>query len=236
MNKLMCLTLSALALGCINAAQAKPIAYARGSTAMLEYGGDSMIEAQVFYAPRFNYSFGLSALRLENASGTRDQTVARANYLLKRWNLPGAQGNLFGYAGIGTARTRINASAATGSGSAQNAEARSRSGFASSAGVQGDYETRWFYSSARVDWNRALQQSYRIDTAQIGLSPYAHDYKDWATFFLLQARHMQGDIGMDAVESGVELAALVRVFRGNFWLEGGVTDRGKPQAMLMMNF
>ena len=229
------LTLCAAWLSGSERAQAKPIAYARGTTAMFEYGGDGMLESQIFYAPRFNYSFGLSALRLENARGTRDQTVARANYLLKRWNLPSAQGNVFGYAGIGASRTRYTIDSGLAANGRQNRAANS-SGFASSAGWQADFETRWFYSSARMDWNHALSQSYRIDTTQLGLAPYAHGYKDWATFFLLQARHFQGEIAAEKIESGVELAALVRLFRGNFWLEAGVTERGKPQAMLMMNF
>ncbi len=228
------LTLCAIALSGFERVQAKPIAYARGTTAMLEYGGGGMLESQIFYAPRFNYSFGLSALQLENARGTRDQAVARANYLIKRWNLPSAQGNLFGYAGIGTARTRYPSSSGLGA-DGQNMPTNA-SGFASSAGWQADFETRWFYSSARMDWNHAHSQSFRIDTTQLGLAPYAHGYQDWATFFLLQARHYQGEIGAVKIESGVELAALVRLFRGNFWLEAGVTDRGKPQAMLMMNF
>ena len=229
------LTLCAVALSGFEGAQAKPIAYARGSTAMFEYGGGGMLESQMFYAPRFNYSFGLSALRLENTRGTRDQAVARANYLVRRWNLPSAQGNLFGYAGIGAARTHYRFGSVRGADGQQNRPANA-SGFASSAGWQADFETRWFYSSARMDWNHALSQSYRIDTTQLGLAPYAHGYQDWATFFLLQARHFQGEIGAEKIESGVELAALVRLFRGNFWLEAGVTDRGKPQAMLMMNF
>lgn len=231
MNRSIILTVPALILGMGDSLHAKPIAYAHGSTAMLEYGGGSMLEAQVFYAPKYSYSLGLSALRLENARGRRDQTVLRANYLLKRWNLPKAQGNLFVYAGIGKARTRLLAGTST-----FKPQSLNRSGFASSAGWQADYETRWFYSSARIDWNYALAQSYRIDTAQIGLAPYAHGYQDWATFFLLQARHFHGDIGAQPVETGVELAAMLRVFRGNFWLEAGITDRGKPQAMLMLNF
>lgn len=202
--------------------QAKPIAFARGTTLMTEYGGGGMLEAQAFYAPSYRYSLGVSALRLENEFGRRDQQVVRANYLLKRWNLPKAQGNTFIYGGLGAAQER--------------GFDRTTRHFASSAGWQADYETRWLYTSLRMDWNHANSKTFRIDTLQFGLAPYAHDYTDWATFFVVQARNYEGQIGARALATGVETAALIRLFRGNFWLEAGVTDQGKPQAMLMVNY
>jgi hypothetical protein len=216
----VCVSLCAQAMS--YSADAKPIAFARGATLMSEYGGGSMIEAQAFYAPSYRYSLGVSALRLENASATRDQNVVRANYLLKRWNLPKAQGNAFVYGGLGSANER--------------GLACSFVGFASSAGWQADYETRWFYSSMRMDWNHSNSKTFRVDTAQIGFAPYAHDYSDWATFFVLQARNYQGKLENRAIYSGVETAAIIRFFRGNFWLEAGITNDGKPQAMLMLNY
>jgi hypothetical protein len=37
-------------------AVAKPIAFANGTTVMVKYGGNTMREAQMFYAPRFDLS------------------------------------------------------------------------------------------------------------------------------------------------------------------------------------
>ena len=39
-------------------AMAKPIAFARGTTLMAEYGAGTMNEFQVFYAPRYWWSVG----------------------------------------------------------------------------------------------------------------------------------------------------------------------------------
>jgi hypothetical protein len=243
--KIIKLATAGLAVGCAFSlgALAKPIAFARGYTVMTEYGAGSMLEAQAFYAPSYRYSLGISALRLQNSAATRDQTVLRANYLLRRWNLPTAQGNVFVYGGIGSAQTHAKTSGQL---------ATQPRGFASNLGVQSDYETRWLFASARVDWNHSPKQSFRIDTVQFGLAPYAHGYRDWATFFLLQARQYQGGFPVESfananrpeanrpklqpIQPGIETAALVRLFRGNFWLEAGVTNQGKPQAMLMMNF
>lgn len=46
------------------AASPKPIAFADGWTVMGEYGGDTFREAQVFYAPKYWWSGGLSYTRL----------------------------------------------------------------------------------------------------------------------------------------------------------------------------
>ena len=46
-----------------------------------------------------------------------------------------------------------------------------------------------------------------------------------------RARQYTGEI-----YEGTELAALVRVFKRNAWLEAGLNEDGKVQAMLMFNF
>jgi len=48
---------------------------------------------------------------------------------------------------------------------------------------------------------------------------------------VVQARQYTGDI-----YNGVEWAGLLRLFKRNAWLEAGVTQDGKLQAMLMFNF
>ena len=87
------------------AGAAKPIAFAKGTTVMLEYGAGTMNEAQLFYAPRYWYSLGGGWLELQSEDGAKQRhiTYARANLLAKRWNLPGAQANVFVWGGLGSA-------------------------------------------------------------------------------------------------------------------------------------
>ena len=66
---------------------------------------------------------------------------------------------------------------------------------------------------------------------QLGVAPYKHDYGGLATWFVLQARHYT-----DNLHSGIETAALLRLFKGGAWVEAGVTNAGKIQAMAMFNF
>jgi hypothetical protein len=198
-------------------AKAKPIAYANGTTVMAEYGAGTMREAQVFYAPRYFLSTGLGYLALDSDidDRSRDITYARLNYLVKRWNLEEAQANIFGWGSLGGATTGDD----NGSQVAWN------------AGVQLDYETRLIYGSLKSDYYSAPDFSHRIDTLQLGVAPYAHDYTTLATWFVVQARRYTGGI-----HDGTEVALLLRLFKRGAWIEAGPTTDGKLQAMFMFNF
>jgi hypothetical protein len=199
------------------ALQAKPIAFQGGSTLMFEYGAGTMQEAQFFYAPSYWYSLGGGHLRIDadDDSFSRDITYLRGNLLVKRWNLPRAQANVFTWGSLG---------------SASISEERDRV-FASNLGAQADYETLRVYSSLRTDWHHSTDFDHRIDTLQLGWAPYPHDYTRLATWLVFQARHYTGGI-----YEGVETAALLRFFKGNTWVEAGITNDGKLQAMFMFNF
>jgi hypothetical protein len=195
----------------------KPIAFAEGTTVMLEYGAGTMTEAQVFYAPQYNYSIGGGHVEFDSAidSETVRVTYARLNYLVHRWNLESAQANVFVWGGAGSA-----------SGNTFNGTE-----FTFNAGAQADYETRRVYASLKTDLQKASAFSIRVDTLQLGVAPYKHDYNQIATWFVVQARNYTG-----GVQNGVEWAALLRLFKGGAWIEAGVTNTHKLQAMAMFNF
>jgi len=197
--------------------QAKPIAFANGTTIMAEYGAGTMEELQAFYAPVYWLSFGPGYLRLDSDELTRTREIRylRANYLVHRWNLDDAQANVFAWGGLGTA---------TGTGFRGSELDRE-------AGFQADYETRRVYASLVSDLHESAAYSHRVDTVQLGVAPYAHDYGDLAVWFVLQARSYTGQL-----HAGTEWAGLVRLFKGGAWLEAGLTGEGKPQLMMMFNF
>jgi hypothetical protein len=103
--------------------------------------------------------------------------------------------------------------------------------FAWNTGGQFDYETRRIYASVRTDLHESSAFSHRIDTLQLGVAPYEHDYQTLAVWFVIQERQYTGEL-----YDGTEVAALLRLFRRNAWLEAGVTQDGKLQTMLMFNF
>ena len=196
---------------------AKPIAFADGTTVMLEYGAGTMREIQIFYAPEYNYSVGggHAELAADATNKTRSITYARLNYLVHRWNFESAQANIFVWGGVGSATGNTFRGTQ----------------FAENAGAQADFETRRVYASLKTDLQSASAFSHRIDTLQLGLAPYQHEYNGLATWFVIRARGYTGDL-----HRGTEWAALLRLFKGGAWLEAGVTIAGKLQAMAMFNF
>jgi hypothetical protein len=212
-----CALISIGALGVSSSLCAKPIAFAQGTTVMAEYGAGSMRELQAFYAPRYFLSTGIghTALDSDVDGRSRDITYARLNYLVKRWNLEGAQANVFTWGGAGSATTGED----------------SHGRFAWNAGAQLDYETRRIYASLKSDYFDSSSFSHRIDTLQLGVAPYKHDYATRATWFVVQAREYTGEI-----HSGTEWAFLLRLFKRGAWIEAGPTTDGKVQAMFMFNF
>ncbi|MDB6162806.1 MAG: hypothetical protein JWL98_238 [Xanthomonadaceae bacterium] len=199
------------------AAMAKPIAYAHGTTLMIEYGAGTMNEVQLFHAPAYWYSLGGGWLDLtsDDRRKSRHITYVRGNVLAKRWNMPGAQANVFAWGGIGSA---------TGNDFSGSTLARD-------IGLQADVETRRLYASLRSDLEESDHFSHRIDTLQLGIAPYKHDYTTLATWVVLQGRQYTG-----ALHSGVETALLLRFFKGGTWIEFGATTDGKVQTMAMFNF
>jgi hypothetical protein len=193
---------------------AKPIAFAKGTTVMAEYGAGTMNEVQLFYAPRYWYSVGGGWLELTSEDGSKQRhvTYLRGNLLAKRWNLPGAQANVFAWGGLG----RATGNDFDGSTLARN------------IGVQADYETRRVYGSFRSDLQESDRYSHRIDTLQLGWAPYKHEYDTLATWFVVQGRRYTGDLS-----DGTETALLVRFFKRGAWVEVGATTDGKLQAMAM---
>ena len=201
----------------IGIAAAKPIAFAHGTTVMGEYGAGTMDELQVFYAPRYFYSVGGGHLALQSDidGRSRDITYARFNYLVKRWNREESQANVFAWGGARQCeRVRIQ-----------------RRQFTWNAGLQMDYETRRVYASLKSDLYESSAFSHRIDTLQLGIAPYEHEYDGVATWLLVQGRRYTGEIS-----DGTETALLLRIFKGPVWVEAGATTDGKLQAMFMLNF
>lgn len=198
-------------------ADAKPIAFADGTTVMLEYGAGTMKEAQLFYAPEYYLSLGGGHVEFDSAESSTVErvTYARVNFLSHRWNLPDAQANIFVWGGVGGATSNRF----------------SGTELAGNAGAQFDYETRRVYASLKTDWQRADAFEHRVDTLQIGIAPYKHHYNGLATWFVYQAREYTG-----GVYAGVEQALLLRLFKGGAWIEAGITSTHHLQAMLMVNF
>lgn len=144
------------------AAEAKPIPYGGGWMVMQENSGSENL-FHIVYAPTADYSIGTS-----NEWMREDKYWVHSlqfNYLVNRWNMPDAQGNIFFLSGAGAAQQGSNTEPAAW------------------AGILADYETRRIF----VSYENQTLYAGDIDKqfsqkARVGVAPYVGKYEDLHTW------------------------------------------------------
>lgn len=201
-----------LAIGLATAApsaEARPVSYPGGVTAMQMNNGD-MSSVHLHYSPTFSDSIGLYSER--NWGEDWHFTGVQYNRLVKRWNTPDSQANLYFKAAAGQADPF---------GDGADVEA---AGF---VGVAADWETRrWFVSYEGRAYDLGFDQDAR-QSARIGVAPYIGDYGDLHTWLMLQVENQP------EAETPTTLTPLVRFFYDVQLLEIGYTPETEE---LMLNW
>jgi hypothetical protein len=229
------------------ASVARPIVFADSATVMAEVGGDGSRELQVFYAPRHFWSIGAGHLEFDSDDiGTHAVTYARLNFLGKRWNFESAQANVFVWGGVGSAFIGERTWRPTAPGEPVPDDGHGHGGppeldvavrqpayreMAWNAGGQIDYETLHVYASLKTDSQRSDAFTHRVDSLQLGFSPYKHEVNSLSTWLIVSGRRYSGHL-----HEGEEVALLLRLFRKAAWIEAGVTTEGEFRGMAMFSF
>jgi hypothetical protein len=135
------------------------------------------------------------------------------NYLIKRWNLPGAQGNIFGMTGAGVSRFKGDDE------------------FSAWTGILADYETRRIFTSYEIrgmyagDFEKSVWQR-----ARVGFAPYLANYEDLNTWFMVQVDHHP------AKEDNVVVTPLVRFFYKTTLVEAGYSSNDHVMFNWVLQF
>ncbi len=176
-------------------AGARPVSYPGGWMVMLMNDTDSN-GAQLNYT--FTPKYALGAQHEYFREEKFNLEALTVDVLLKRWNMPGSQGNLFLKTGAGVAH---------GSGNTDPA---------AYAGLEADWEDRRFYVLYE---NRFLwagdSDKFIKHKARVGITPYIGDYGDLHTWLMLQADYDAGK------RDSFSLTPLVRLFKGTTLVEAG---------------
>lgn len=152
------------------AAQAKPLSYVGGIMVMQE-NDETGHTLSLDYTFTRTHAFGIYLKQEENGKEILILTP-ELNTLLKRWNLPDGQANIFNMTGAGLAHYR------------GNNEPSLWTAFLA------DYESRrWFFSyEPRFVWNGDIEKSFS-HRARVGIAPYLANYSDLSTWLMLQVDH-----------------------------------------------
>lgn len=142
----------------------------------------------------------------------------QANRLLKRWNFPDAQANIYAFGAVGGAYS---------TGGQTDGEWKP-AGF---VGFEADVEDRRYYASYEARLYEAGDiDGFFMQKARIGIAPYIAKFNETHLWLMLQVDHYPES------DDPVEFTTFVRVFKGNLWAEAGISDTGEPLFNITFQF
>lgn len=192
-------------------AAAHPVAFEGAYQLMLGSAGP-MQNFELYRSYSAQSAWGIHAMRFEDDE-EEIFTGLQHNWLLKRWNLPSAQANVYTGLGAGFAGD-------VGEG-------------ASPAGIgffRADYETRRVYTAFDAKWVESADVSRGVFSVAAGIAPYKAEFDQLNTWLILQIERVTG------MEDEIDIIPKVRFFKGPYFLELGSTLRGTPVVNFMIHF
>lgn len=192
-------------------AEAKPISYVDGFMIMQE-NDETGKTLSLDYTINPNVAVGLYA---KKESGDMDFTTLgpQVNYLVKRWNFPGAQGNIFSMTGAGVSRFQ------------------DYDEFSAWTGILADYETRRIFTSYEIRGMYAGDIETSVwQRARVGFAPYLANYEDLNTWLMVQVDHHP------AKEDNVVVTPLVRFFYKTTLVEAGYSSNDHVMFNWVLQF
>lgn len=203
------------ALACTNPAQAAPMGFKDSWMAMGDLGPNWQ-DLQVNYALTPRDAVGTAYLLMRSDDETQTRRLVEANYtrLVKRWNAPDSQANVWFIGGLGSV---------TG-----NDFAGSRTLI--SPGIQVDYETTRVYASAMARLYRAKGIRHDFAALRLGFSFYEVDYDQIQPWLILEVRRMKG------LSERTELTPMLRLIHNRYFVELGVNNSSQARLNFMYIF
>ena len=195
----LALSTSAVFANAVTPVHAKPLSYV-GGTMVMQENDETGHTLAIDYT--FDPHFALGLYSKYEINGTEFYMAGpQLNTLIKRWNLPDGQGNIFSMTGGGVARQ----------GSDNHPAAW--------AAILADYETRrlFFSYEPRLMYAGDIETSF-WQRAHIGFAPYLANYDQLNTWLLLRVDHHP------AKNEHFVVTPVLRFFYKTIWLELGYSS------------
>lgn len=193
-------------------AQAKPLSYV-GGTMVMQENDETGHTLTIDYTFDPHFALGVYSKYEINQRDDFWMIGPTLNTLIKRWNLPDGQGNIFNMTGAGIARQGIKNEPAAWT--TMMADYESRRVFAS-------YEVRFMY--ARNIESSVWQRAY------LGVAPYLANYDQLNTWTLIRVDHHP------AKHDHFVVTPVLRFFYKTYWLELGYSSNQHVMVNWTMQF
>ena len=202
-------------------ATAGPMGFDESIMAMGDFN-NNWRESFVNYAITPRDAFGVSATYMRADDKAKSRTLEEVTYtrLLKRWNAPHAQANLWFQGGIGALQGEDE----------RVGKDDKFSKFVYTPGVQFDYETTRIYFLAAHRLYRASGINHDYTSVRVGFSFYETDYESTQPWLILEARNMNG------LSEKIEVTPMLRLINKSFFVEAGVNNFHEPRFNFMYIF
>ncbi|MGV3573107.1 MAG: hypothetical protein ACO1PB_21135 [Ramlibacter sp.] len=196
-------------------AQAAPMGFKESWMAMGDLSSNWR-EGFANYAFTARDAIGPSLLTMRSDDETKSRELAEVAYtrLLKRWNLPHAQANVWFIGGFGAVRG--------------NDFAGTRA--MASPGLQVDYETTRFYAMAFTRLYRAEGINHDYAAARLGFSFFEADYDEVQPWLVVEARRMR------KLSDTTEITPMLRLIHSRYFVEAGVNNARQLRFNFMYTF
>ena len=192
-------------------AQAKPLSYV-GGTMVMQENDETGHTVAIDYTFDPHFALGLYS-KYEINQDEFWVAGPQLNTLVKRWNLPEGQGNIFAMTGAGEARQG------------------NRNEPAAWLTLLGDYETRrvFFSYEARFMYAQDIEKS-AWQRAYAGFAPYLANYDQLNTWLLLRLDHHP------AKNDHFVVTPVIRFFYKTIWLEAGYSSNNHVMVNWTVQF
>lgn len=192
-------------------AQAKPLSYV-GGTMVMQENDETGYTLTVDYT--FDPRFALGTYAKYEIGGNEFWMAGpQLNTLIKRWNLPHGQGNIFSMSGAGMARQGSNNQPAAW------------------VSLLADYETRRVFVSyePRLVYAGDIEKSFS-QRAYAGFAPYLANYDELNTWLLIRVDHHP------AKDDDFVITPVLRFFYKTIWLEAGYSSNNHVMVNWTVQF
>jgi hypothetical protein len=168
--------------------------------------------------PRDAIGFSQTYMLADNDSRSRNLTEITYTRLLRRWNQPDSQANLWFMGGIGELWLHD-----------RDIDQQANRA-AISPGLQADYETTRIYFSATHRLYRANAINHDYSAVRAGFSFFEAAYEHTQPWLLVEARMMNG------LSNQIEITPMLRLINRNYFIEAGASNFGQPRFNFMYIF
>ena len=196
-------------------AYAGPMGFKDSTMAMGDFG-PNWREAWVNHAttPRDAFGAGGIWMRSDDKRITREFVEANYTRLVKRWNAPHSQANVWFVGGAGPVRGNDFAGART----------------MLAPGLSADWETTRLYVSGTARLYRAEGINHDYAAVRAGFSFYEVDYDQTQPWLVVEARRMRG------LSDETEITPMLRLIHKRYFVELGINQMKQGRFNFMYIF